>query len=839
MRSHRLRALCSSIPMCAALVLGCREEDIRPAPNRLVIERDGYSLTLETTTFTLALRRGDETLTTLHKSSFVLGTVETVAEETNYDPYLLVAEVPGYLPPAGAALHAAKRIASAEIVGDSLEIEVEHEGGFGSHVQIRPEAEGAFRITLTPDDPSRVVWLGLGADAAEDEAFYGLGELFDDVNQRGKIRAMQLEVDALEGANNEAHVPVPFVIGTRGWGLFVESTYPGVFDVAGTSDSSVVGTFGVGTAAGEGLVAHLFGAEHPLDVTKRYYELTGYPKLPAQWAIGPLVWRDENDDQAQVESDLETMRDLDLATSAIWIDRPYATGVNTFDFDPVKFDNAAGMMAKARALGFRVALWHVPYLDEEDENTAELRATAEREGYYPIETGIELNGWGHPIDFTNPDAVKWWQDNLRRYTSTFGIEGFKLDYAEDVVPGLFGARNVFRFADGSDERTMHRGYTLLYHQTYAEMLPPEGGLLLCRAGKWGDQIHGPIIWPGDLDARFWKHRQEVSEDGETFNAVGGLPASVVAGLTLGPSGFPFYGADTGGYRHSPPDAETFRRWFEQTALSSVMQIGTSSNDVAWEFGDEELLASYRRYTRLHLRLFPYEWTLAQDMLVTGRPIQRAFGLQEPQHLEHPNDEYFFGDALLVAPVTEAGVTGRSVLIPDGEWIGFWDGIPHAGPTTIATPAPLGTLPLFVRRGAMVPMLRPTIDTLSPTSEPDRVDSFDTQAGPLWWLSTVAIEGETMEAMAYDGSRLTQTNDTTELAFEIESGDVFGDGAAIEIIAFGDKLDRITVDELTLEPYATLDELALHGRGFVLDPTDRGGTLTVKIGAGETQVVVYR
>ena len=142
-------------------------------------------------------------------------------------------------------------------------------------------------------------------------------------------------------------------------------------------------------------------------------------------------------------------------------------------------------------------------------------------------------------------------------------------------------------------------------------------------------------------------------------AVGGLPASVVYGLSLGPSGFPFYGADTGGYRHSPPDKETFTRWFEQTALSSVMQIGTSTNDVAWEFDpetgfDAEMLDWYRIYVRLHLRLWPYEWTLARNIAEDGRPIQRPLGLQYPQLGEHPDDIYMFGDDLLVAPVLERG-----------------------------------------------------------------------------------------------------------------------------------------------------------------------------------------
>src|SRR6185436_19535104 len=116
-----------------------------------------------------------------------------------------------------------------------------------------------------------------------------------------------------------------------------------------------------------------------------------------------------------------------------------------------------------------------------------------------------------------------------------------------------------------------------YHRAYAELLPEDGGFLLCRHSTIGDQTQGVIIWPGDLDASFAKMGESVSEGGDDYVAVGGLPASVIAGLSLGPSGFPFYGADTGGYRHSPPDKELFTRWFEQTALSTVMQIGNSAS----------------------------------------------------------------------------------------------------------------------------------------------------------------------------------------------------------------------------------------------------------------------
>src|SRR5665811_2287862 len=100
------------------------------------------------------------------------------------------------------------------------------------------------------------------------------------------------------------------------------------------------------------------------------------------------------------------------------------------------------------------------------------------------------------------------------------------------------------------------------------------------------------MWPGDLDASFAKVGDPGQSNGSSYVSVGGFPASLIAGLTLGPSGFPFYGADTGGYRHSPATNELFVRWFEQTSLSTAMQIGNSASTVAWELGDNNVLALY-------------------------------------------------------------------------------------------------------------------------------------------------------------------------------------------------------------------------------------------------------
>jgi alpha-D-xyloside xylohydrolase len=769
----------------------------------------------------LRLTLGDATLLSFEADAFELG-LAAVDDATIYDPYRYYVPHPLYEPPAVTW----ETPTAARFADDSpgLALLLDYPSGEHARVEVRISARGSFNVTMTPTG-GRTAIFRLRPRAGASEGFYGLGEYFDSVDHRGKIRAMQIEADgSLESSYNEAHVPVPLLIGSRGWGLFVESQHPAAFAVAVGEPDRVEAAFGTGPASADGLLFHLFAADHPLDVTRHYYEVTGYPRLPARWALGPWVWRDETSGQAEVESDLDFIRDLDLATSGYWIDRPYATGVNTFDFAAEAYPDPEAMFAKLRALGFKSALWHTPYLDEEDPATQSLRDEAVAGGYYPPENALVLNGWGKPIDLTNPEAVQWWRDNLAHYIE-LGVEGFKLDYGEDVLAGPFANRTPWRFADGSDERTMHAEFPRLYHATYAELLPESGGFLLCRAGSYGDQVNGPIIWPGDLDANFAKHGERVETPDDSYNAVGGLPASIVAGLSLGPSGFPFYGSDTGGYRHSPTDNETFSRWFEQTALSTVMQIGTSANDVAWELGgengfDQAMLERYREYTRLHLRLFPYLWSYAERLAEDGRPIARALGLAYPSLGVHPSDIYLLGDHLLVAPVISRGATSRLVTFPPGRWVHWFTGEAVEGPAEVEIDAPIGRLPLFLHGDGLVPMLRPTIDTLVATSARDRVDSYASEPG-LLYVRAVARGSGSFEL--FDGGRVSQSS----AGVAAESGSELDRGALFELV----DAEPATVDAPELESVAELEGSTTAG--YFYDAARRA--LWVRLPAGSAQV----
>lgn len=333
-----------------------------------------------------------------------------------------------------------------------------------------------------------------------------------------------------------------------------------------------------------------------------------------------------------------------------------------------------------------------------------------------------------------------------------------------------------------------------------------------------------------------RHREQA--DG--YVSVGGLPAALSAGLSLGPSGFPLFASDTGGYRHSPPNRETFTRWFEHTALTPVMQIGTSSNDVAWEPTpdngfDAEMLGWYRDYTRLHIRLFPYLWTHAERLAIDGRPLMRALGLAYPELGVHPPDIYLLGDDLLVAPVIDAGATSREVTFPPGSWVDWFNGQVFAGEQTAVVDAPLAKLPLYLRAGGLVPLLRPTIDTLSPVADPQAIDSYAADPGLLYPVTT---PGPAAAFELFDGTVIEQEASAETLTLALAPGDTFAQGAVFTVIAAGDPPLAVDDNGDALAEVADLAALDDASSGWLHLP-ERGGALLIKVGPGGHAIAVDR
>ncbi len=797
-------------------------------------------------TFTLSWVRGDETLLTFDQEGIQVAWVEEKRSNLSYDPYPKLLDTEAVISPINVDWTSISEASVVDTKDNELTLLLRLNNGYQLWMRWRWEESGRVKCDLITDARREgdrrshpyAAYFVIQPLIDSQEGLYGLGEVYDAVNQRGYLKAMQLELDLeLEERYNEVHAPIPYAVGSRGWGLFVPSDSPAAFDMGKRDSERLSAHFGGGRWGSggplldleewmtlshqaerseegrsriQGISFYLFSEPNPLDLTRHYYEVSGWPKLPAPWALGPWIWRDENDDQAQVVSDLNTIRDLDLPTSGYWIDRPYESEIGLFDFNPITFLNPQELSQTFDANGFKLALWHAPYIDAEASDAAEQHRYAQEQGFLPVMRGLLLNPWGAPIDFTHPDAMSWWREQLTAY-SDIGVEGYKLDYAEDVVIGVNGQRLPWVFHDGSDELTMHAHYQRLYHQTYSETLGEDGGFLICRTARWGDQVNVNVMWPADLDADFSRYRERRrDEDGEEYGPIGGVPAALVAGLSLSVSGFPFFASDTGGYRRSPPDKETFMRWLELSALGTVMQTGTNSNDVPWEFNDEngfdeEVLDTYRRYALLNIRLFPYKWTYAQELTRNGRAIQRTFGLSYPMMNQHPSDHFFLGDSLLVSPSVVRGERQKEILIPPGQWVDWWTNEVIDGGesgTSINREVPLDLLPMYVKRGALIPLLRPSIDTLSPVgvnvpAAEREIESFADTPGELWVRGYgIPEEGSPFIWTLYDETRLNYT----ARGLSDESGEVFTQGRVYELRGWDQAPRELTLNGREL-PFA--------------------------------------
>ncbi|HTQ45705.1 MAG TPA: TIM-barrel domain-containing protein [Polyangiaceae bacterium] len=618
----------------------------------------------------------------------------------------------------------------------------------------------AFHLTVA-QQPADTALLSLTL-AADDGFYTGLGEHFDHVSARGRVSPMFLTVSgAFESGTNEVHVPVPLLVSSRGWGVFVASREAGAFDVAATDPGTVRVTF-----EGRTLDVWFFVDPDPLAVVARFNRLAGLPRPLPRWALSPIHWRHwaSPDDVLSIAQAYRTMH---IPSSALWFDDGWEMGgYNTFEFDTSKFGDVAAMMQKIAALGFRVLAWTTPYLEQPhgaptDEAQQLYRTAAANhwfvegdQGDVYVSPATPIKGGAGIIDFTNAGAQRFWESLVSRGTAA-GLQGFKCDYGEELIPNLLGARNPVRFSDGTTSRTA-RVFPIEEHATYHAALDaayPGDSLIIARASAWGGATQADVIWPGDLDPGF-EHQGDTLPGGS--KAVGGLPAVVIDVQTLAASGFPAFGSDTAGYRSTPTE-ESMRRWMEHTALTPVMQVyEDGSSRLPWAIS-ADAGSEYQAMATLHQQLEPYQAMLQAAAATTGTPPVRALPLAFPADttgFARADDEYMLGPDLLVAPVVEAGASSRKVHLPPGRWVHWWSDSLFAGGTDVTVQAPLGQPPLFARAGGLVPMLPPDVDTLVSATAPGVV----TLASRATELQARAWAAGPASVTVDDGSRIALTDD---------------------------------------------------------------------------------
>ena len=380
-------------------------------------------------------------------------------------------------------------------------------------------------------------------------------------------------------------------------------------------------------------------------------------------------------------------------------------GYNDFVLNRAQFKDPRAMFDRVQALGFYPCFWLTPFVNSKNvtdmagisanptSNYAE--AAAKKYLVRMADGSVMKSSWwkgeGGLVDFTNPAAVKWWQEQVAK-TKEWGARAFKCDDGE----GNFVQDAVF--SDGSTALEMKNRYAALYLKTMHEYVQTQlggNGTLLARPGFSGTQKY-PFCWAGDNYA--------------DFSYTNGLPTAILAGQTAALSGIPFWGHDIAGYQ-GRPTKEVFIRWTQFGAFSPLMMVHMTSNLGPWDF-DTETLDIYRTFAKLHTALFPYIYEAAHEAVSRGVPIIRPMVLaaqDDPVAAAHPF-QYFFGPDILVAPMYQGG-TYRTVYLPAGRWIDYWTGDELDGKQKIEVHAPLDRLPLFVRAGSVIPMIPKSIDTL--------------------------------------------------------------------------------------------------------------------------------
>lgn len=535
------------------------------------------------------------------------------------------------------------------------------------------------------NNPRRVAETGTAFSLSPDEKIYGAGEQFVEFDRRGRELDLWHE-EPLGTETERAYKNIPFHLSTNGYGLLLDTTARVQYDFGKTSTAS--GTMSIHDD--EFAFVFFYGPEFR-EILERYTAVTGRPSRPPKWAFGTWMSRLGYESREELERVAERLREEEIPSDVLHLD-PFwmRAGKSTdLEWDTEQFPDPEEMIADLRADDFRLSLWEHPHVpvgtDAFDEGVRNEYFVTDGTGSpYVMDNTCQGDYRGALVDFTDPDAVSWWQDKHRRLLEQ-GVAVFKTDYGEYVPEDAV-------FENGKSGSTMHNLYPYLYNEAVYDVISAVNGAdeaVVWGRSAWTGSQAFPMHWGGDPQTS-WN----------------GMSAALRGGLSASLSGIAFWSHDIGGFRGTPSDA-LYTRWAQFGLLSSNSRCHGTTPREPWAFG-EDALETFRTYARLRYRLLPYIYTYAEVAARTGLPVVRPLVLeyQDDPTVHRLDTQYLLGEDLLVAPVfTEHGT--RSVYLPDGEWRDFWTGEQYAGGRRIELAVDLEEMPIFVRVGSVIPQREPT------------------------------------------------------------------------------------------------------------------------------------
>jgi alpha-D-xyloside xylohydrolase len=494
----------------------------------------------------------------------------------------------------------------------------------------------------------RALDLGRSTAAAfelqHDEKLFGAGESFTRLDKRGQKVVAYLR-DAMGAQGQRQYKAIPFFLSSKGYGMFVHTSTPVTFDFGHDFDSHNT------IYTGDDVLDLFVFLGQPKEVLGEYTALTGRSPVPPLWSFGLWMSRITYRAEDEVRQVAAKLRELRVPADVLHIDTGWfeTEWRSNYQFSATRFRDPKDMISDLRAMGFHISLWQLTYFTRKNELSDELV----RNGYHVRNQGGGIAGEDVTLDFSNPDAVRWYQDRLKRLLD-LGVSVIKADFGEDApLAGLY--------ASGRTGWYEHNLYPVRYNAAVYDITKQvTGGGIIWGRSAWAGSQRYPVHWGGDAE-----------------NTNSAMAATLRAGLSLGLSGFTFWSHDIGGFVQRAP-RDLYRRWTAFGALTSHTRTHGAPPREPWEY-DDALVVDFRRAMELKYQLMPYIYAQAKTAAARGHPLLR------PLFFEYPDDptswliedQYLFGSDLLVAPMF-AEAAQRKVYLPPGTWIDYQTGKAFTG-----------------------------------------------------------------------------------------------------------------------------------------------------------------